>query len=299
VTRNWVWLWVLCFAGLGCAGPAKFDLRSKAVDLNDSGYQYYRESRWELAREKFTRALELNRLIDRRVGIAANLNNLGVISLEQGDLKQAQADFQEALTIQRELGDPEGLSETLNNLGTVYQAQGRLPEAQEAYQEALNWARLAPASPLLALSLMHLGDLARARGDYASALSLYQEALEIDKDKKDRRGQAVRWERLGRTLTDLQEFTRAAAYLRDALQEFRRLEDTNGIADALKDLTRLALAQGDLQGALLYGERLLKIYQARGQEKEAKKFEPALRIGGEGQGLQTPAPCPNPPPPTP
>ena len=87
---SWRWLWVFCLVGLGCAAPARLaDLESKAVALNDSGYQYYRESRWNLAQEKFTQALALNRLIDRRDGIAANLNNLGVISQEQGNLTQA------------------------------------------------------------------------------------------------------------------------------------------------------------------------------------------------------------------
>ena len=298
---SWRWLWVFCLVGLGCAAPARLaDLESKAVALNDSGYQYYRESRWNLAQEKFTQALALNRLIDRRDGIAANLNNLGVISQEQGNLTQALDFFQEALAIHRELGDPEGLSETLNNLGTVYQAQGRLHEAQEAYQEALSWARLVPPGPLLALSLTHLGDVARARGAFSGALAFYHEALEIDEAKKDRRGRAVRWERLGRILVDLQEFARAGAYLRDALGEFRRLEDTNGIVDALKDLTRLALAQGDRQGALTYGERLLKIYQARGQDKEAKRLEATLKIGGGGQGSQTHLKSsPKPSPPTP
>jgi hypothetical protein len=47
--------------------------------------------------------------------------------------------------------------------------------------------------------------------------------------------------------------------------------------DALESLTRLALARGDRQEALIYGERLLKIYQARGQDKEAKKLEAMLK----------------------
>jgi hypothetical protein len=55
------------------------------------------------------------------------------------------------------------------------------------------------------------------------------------------------------------------------------LEDTGGIVDALNSLTRLALAQGDRQGAKLYGERLLKIYEARGQEQEAKKLTKMLK----------------------
>ncbi|MBI4796998.1 MAG: hypothetical protein HY790_14380, partial [Deltaproteobacteria bacterium] len=64
------------------------------------------------------------------------------------------------------------------------------------------------------------------------------------------------------------------------------LEDTNGIVDALDSLTRLFLALGDRDAALDYGERLLKIYQARGQEKEAEKLQKLLGIekGREAKG---------------
>ncbi len=75
---------------------------------------------------KFAEALKINRLIDRRPGIAANLNNLGVIAQAQGNPDQAVAYFQEALAINRELHDPAALSETLNNLGLAYLGQGRV-----------------------------------------------------------------------------------------------------------------------------------------------------------------------------
>ncbi len=83
-----------------------------------------------MAEGKFSQALKINRLIDRRAGIAANLNNLGVIAQEQGNADQAVVYFREALDINRELHDPAGLSETLNNLGLAYLSQGKVAEAQ-------------------------------------------------------------------------------------------------------------------------------------------------------------------------
>ncbi len=148
------WLSVLCLVGLwGCASaPSAEDLKSKAVSLNDQGYQYYRQSRFNVAEGKFSEALKINRLIDRRPGIAANLNNLGVIAQEQGNADQAVAYFQEALAINRDLEDPAALAETLNNLGLAYLAQGKVDEARKAYQEALENARHAaagaPAGPV-------------------------------------------------------------------------------------------------------------------------------------------------------
>lgn len=281
MNRIWPCVWLMLLALWGCAAPQKpgVGLRLEAVSANDSGYQYYLQGRWSLAEEKFAEALKYNRLIDHRAGIAANLNNLGAIAQGWGQLPQAEARFREALTISREMGDSGAICETLNNLGTVYLAQGRLDEARNSFQEALRYADSLPPGPLVPLTLTHLGDVARVGRDYSQAMELYCRALELDRTRKDLRGQAVRWERMGRTHLDQQNYAPAAPYLHDALREFRRLEDTNGIVDTLNSLTRLSLAQGDREGARLYGERLLKIYQARDQEEEAKKLEEALKRG--------------------
>jgi tetratricopeptide (TPR) repeat protein len=277
VNNRWRWLWVLVFL-LGCGGPAKtgVDLKKEAVAFNDAGYQYYRQSRFELAQGKFEKALDYNRLIDRRSGIAANLNNLGAIDQAQGNLEAAVRRFKEALAVNRELNDPAAICETLNNLGQAYQGQGRLREASAAYLEAYDYARLLPPGPLLALTLTHLGDVARVHKDYMRALNYYHQALMADTAAKDRRGQALRQERLGRTFLDLKDFDRAAVYLKEALGEFRRLQDTDGIAAVLKDMTLLALARGDRQEAELNGQLLLGIYQARGQEQEIKDLKTLL-----------------------
>ena len=109
------------------------------------------------------------------------------------------------------------------------------------------------------------------------ALNYYHQALMADTGAKDRRGRALRQERLGRTFLDLKDYDRAAVYLKEALSEFRRLQDTDGIAAALKDLTLLALARGDQEEARLNGKLLLGIYQARGQEQEARELEALLQ----------------------
>ena len=190
---------------------------------------------------------------------------------------QAVRRFQEALAVNRELNDPAGICETLNNLGLAYQSQGRLREANAAYLEALDQARQLPPGPLLALTLTHLGDVARVHKDYMLALNYYHQALMADTGAKDPRGQALRQERLGRTFLDLKDYDRAAVYLKEALSEFRRLQDTDGIAAALKDLTLLALARGDRQEADLNGKLLLGLYQTRGQEQEARELEALLK----------------------
>ena len=129
--------------------------------------------------------------------------------------------------------------------------------------------------------------MARGRRDYDLALNYYHQALMVDEGRKDARGRATRWERLGRTFLDLKDYGRAGVYLNDALREFRRLQDTDGIADALKDLTLLALARGDREEAMINGNLLLEIYQARGQEEKVQKLEALLKgRGGQGPGAR-------------
>lgn len=273
-------LLLLCCLAIGCGGAAKsrvVDLRQEAVKLNDEGYQYYRESRWRLAQNKFVEALKLNRLIDHRPGIAANLNNLGAVAQERGNLVEAEKFYRDALTIQQEMGNAAGIGEALNNLGTVYAGLGRWPEAESLYQQALGYARSLPPGPLLALTLTRQGDAARRHKNYPQALDLYQQALAIDTKGKDKEGMAVRWGRLGRTYLDLQDYSSARRYLLMALEEFRRLQRTSGIIDALDGLVALALAQGDRTEAQLYGKRLLKIYQIRGQTREMERLEALLK----------------------
>jgi tetratricopeptide (TPR) repeat protein len=270
-----------CLA-MGCGGAAKSrlpDLRQQAVKLNDEGYQYYRESKWRLAQNKFAESLKVNRLIDHRPGIAANLNNLGAIAQEQGNLAEAEQFYREALAIQREIGDSAGVGEALNNLGTVYAGLGRWADAENLYAEALAYVRTPPPGPLLALTLTHQGDVARHHRNYPRALDLYNQALAIDTARKNRAGQAVRWGRLGRTYLALSDYAAARRYFLMALEESRRQEMTGGIIDALDGLTNLALALDDRVEARLHGERLVKLYQARGQSREAEQVAELLRAG--------------------
>ncbi len=62
--------------------------------------------------------------------------------------------------------------------------------------------------------------------------------------------------------------------------DFRRLQDTDGIAAALKDLTLVALARGDQKEALLNAALLLGIYRARGQQQAAQELEALMERGG-------------------
>jgi tetratricopeptide (TPR) repeat protein len=199
------------------------------------------------------------------------------VAQEQGKLADAEKFYREALIIQEGLGSAAGMCEALNNLGTVSATQGRWGEAANLYQQALGYARSLPPGALLALTLMHQGDVARRQRNFPQALDFYQQALALDTAKRNREGQAVRWTRLGRVYLDMSDYSSARRYLLMGLEESRRLERTGAIIDALDGLVNLGVAQGDRFEAQLYGERLLKIYQIRGQTRDAERLAALLK----------------------
>ena len=66
------------------------------------------------------------------------VNNLGNLSLRQGNLQRAEAMYNRALKGKEKASGPEDLStmDTVNNLGVLYKIQSQFSKALEMYQQA-------------------------------------------------------------------------------------------------------------------------------------------------------------------
>jgi tetratricopeptide (TPR) repeat protein len=131
----------------------------------------------------------------QRGQLSANMDRLGSLLVNWGQVAMARAIFDQALLIDQELALAEpgntsyqrGLSSSYDRLGDLAQAEGQSERARELYQQALDiGTRLAEAEPGnttyqrdLSLSYDRLGDLAQAEGQSEQARELYQQALDI------------------------------------------------------------------------------------------------------------------------
>ena len=86
-------------------------------------------------------SLTILRELDDQRGIAAALNNLGLVAQEQQDYARAAALHAESLEIERELGDQRGAVASLNNLGVVVAEQGDYVRAAALHWESLEILR--------------------------------------------------------------------------------------------------------------------------------------------------------------
>jgi tetratricopeptide (TPR) repeat protein len=89
------------------------------------------------ALEHYRTALHLYTEVGDRAGLAAILNNLGLVYDHLEDRQQALTYYQRALPIRAEVGDRAGESVTRYNLAMIYRGQGLLAEAVAALRQVV------------------------------------------------------------------------------------------------------------------------------------------------------------------
>lgn len=103
-----------------------------------------------------------------------------------------------------------------------------------------------------------MGLLAHYQGDQEAAQGYARDALQMAEEIGDRAMQATMWLELGHALAGLARPEEASETYRAALALRRELEQPNMAAEALAGLARACQAQGDLEQAQAYVEKILR-----------------------------------------
>jgi serine/threonine protein kinase len=158
--------------------------------LDDLGKVYSREQNWDLAKQSYERALEIDRRIlgDDHPRVALRLENLAIVAQNMGDLKQAETLYLDSLRReQRAYG--EGHFETTvikSNYGLLLQREGRLAEAEPLLRSVLavrlslygpNHYMVGYARVSLAMLFHDKGNLAESETEFRQALAVYDKSL--------------------------------------------------------------------------------------------------------------------------
>ncbi|HYF64581.1 MAG TPA: tetratricopeptide repeat protein, partial [Herpetosiphonaceae bacterium] len=168
------WSWIQQLLEL----PAT-DLRLRAILFNAAGSINLELGNLPGVREYHTRALELRRELDDKLGIASSLGNLGNLARQQADPHAAHALFTESLEYFTAIGHAWGVATTALNLGTVAEDLSDMAGARDYYRRSLDSYRAIGDNHGAALALGNLGGVALLEGDAPTAVGLYREALAI------------------------------------------------------------------------------------------------------------------------
>lgn len=247
----------------------------------------YRHTYPDTALKLANQGLKLSQKINYKPGIAANLNSLGIIELNQGNYTLALKHLLAGLSINEALGDLLEIATNKNNLGEVYRLQQNYPEALHYYQEALKTNERVKNQKGIAINLNNIGEIYKEQNKLELALSYLSKSLIICEKLKDTRRIAVRLNNLGEVFAKKGEDEKAMAYFMKAQHLNDSLNNQVYIAIVATNLAKLETKNKNWEKGLKYAQRAFSVASGIRAKKECKDAAEVLAILFEKQGNYT------------
>lgn len=246
----------------------------------------------ETAARQFDSAIILYERLKDDKGIAASLNNLGVIYQERGDYPRAIDCFDESVRIKLDLGDTAGATSGMINTGTIYSYMGnngkalqifgdvlriasenrdtariidvkinmgtvfindKMPaKALEILLEAASLSKITMDNYSLAYCYNNIGGVYQNTRQDVKAINYFSQALALRDDLGDVAGMATTLDNLGKMYTRLGEYDTALGYFFQALKNNQLIEDKRSTAICLNSIGELLMKKQDFNGAIGY-----------------------------------------------
>ncbi len=180
------------------------------------------------AKTLYSESFNLRQRIGDKEGISTSILNLGLISVELGDLDKAIENFEEAITLSRKIktiGATSTLIIALNNLAEMHVWYGDLDLARPLLFEARDLSHKIDKQDGETWCIQNLGLLSWARGDIEPARNMLEESLDRWKKLgiKDR-NYIENLVKLAGVLIDLEKYEPATLLLERAQCDAKALE---------------------------------------------------------------------------
>jgi predicted ATPase len=212
---------------------------------------------YKIARQHLELALDGFRATGDQRQEGTTLRTIGSLSAGQGDLQAWQDFSQQALAIARQIGDRVQEAEAINHLGIVASYFGKYLTAQRYFNQYLALAHEIGSNHQERMALGNLGEVANDLKDFPAAQDYYEHDLVIAQTIDDLEGEATSLNGLGKALAGLEQWEEATQSYLKAMELFKEFGAWWGIARSRTGLARVALAQGDVEGALVFIEAIL------------------------------------------
>lgn len=204
----------------------------------------YRHSKFDSSSWYAKKGLTLANKIQFKKGIAANINGLGTLELNQGNYLVALKYALEALKINEGLGDLGEIANTKNNIGEVYRLLRNYEKALQQYEEALVINKKIKYKLGVAINLNNIGEIYTAQGKYQEALAHLQQSLELCKELKDTRRVALRLNNIGEIYEKQNQNVQARKYFEEALALHNKIGNNLYQSVALCNIAKISLKEG-------------------------------------------------------
>ncbi|MEM7677071.1 MAG: tetratricopeptide repeat protein, partial [Myxococcota bacterium] len=226
----------------------------------------------ELGRKEPASKRVLPRMLSRRRTFA--LSVCGLVAMSQRDFDGAVEYLEEARRIAKRLGNQSEVSAQLNNLGRVYLEFGQLSAAVDAFRRAEAIDERRNDRYALAYDLRNLGRALALVGRYGEARSALTRALSYAREVRDANSELRALFALGQLDLLEGRTAEAVQSFRGALPLAQRLEVKELEWQIHRYLGRQARADGDLRRALEAMERSVQVARTITGRSAPSEFGP-------------------------
>ncbi len=210
---------------------------------------------------------QLALLLEDDPSVRAALRCRAAVALHQSDYAQATQLYQQALALCNRATDPQEAVTILNGLGLVVKDQGDFARALVLHEESYALATQSGDRIGQARARTYASIAAYWQGDYSRAIALAQAAMHLQQGIGDVISLSYSRETLGMALVKIGRFAEGAQVLEESLRAFTEQDDRSGIALLLVDLGQVAYAQQEYGRAFAYQRDALQIAYTIGDRR--------------------------------
>lgn len=235
----------LYFANKGAELGEKLDYRrGLAACLNNSGVVYYLTSRFREALRNFDHALLLYVTLRDNKAMGRIYNNVGNIYRAQSDFPQAVRFLMKGLKIREEMGDSSGMSSSYNNIGLVYSDQGNNDMALVYFRKSLQIKENLDDNSGIYFTCTNIGMIYYKKNLFQMALDEFEQALEICLATNNKIGLANTYSNIGDVYHEQDDFPMAMQNFQKAMEVAEEIGDLGTLAHVYTSLGNTYLKMG-------------------------------------------------------
>lgn len=202
-------------------------------------------------------------------------NNIGLLYYNLGSYQTALEYLLRSKAIKNKKGETYGLSTTLNNIGLVFERVHDYQQARAYFEQAYDEAVSINDQDHTLYSINNIGITHMKEGNLEEAMKYFRRGLRMGSEIENINWGAVAARGIGEVYMLSGERDSVRFYLEKSLEASQSIDDKKGMSEVYYLLSKSALEEGDMNGALTYldmCDRWAKQIQVRQQQLDNLKL---------------------------
>ncbi len=228
----------------------RYEIRARYRKIR--GLIFYYSNEWSKAENEFQEAGKLYKDIKDIKGLAAINNNLGGVSILQGDLEKTEKYFLNSLELEKQIYSLGGISGCYSNLGYLYEDKGDYEKSLEYLNRALKIQKLLNDRNVITKIYNNIAVTYMDNGKYKEAEGSFNKLLSISQKFKSHRDVIAALNNLGALYFSWGNWKKASDYYERAIKKSLSNNFFEGLSKSYNNLGELYEKQGEYKLALDY-----------------------------------------------